>query len=61
MKKSFEERICESNLKSMHPRKCPACGGTGKVNAVWYGQPTGKKTTCQLCYGTGKSNANRLF
>jgi len=41
--------------------KCPACGGTGKADAVWYGQPTGKKTKCQLCNGTGKSEAMRLI
>lgn len=41
--------------------KCPACGGTGRVNAVWYGQATGKKTRCQLCNGTGKSDSVSLF
>lgn len=41
--------------------KCPMCKGTGKADAVWYGQKTGKKTKCQLCGGTGKSNAIDIF
>lgn len=41
--------------------KCPACNGTGKSDAVWYGQKTGKKAKCQLCNGTGKSNAMNIF
>ena len=40
---------------------CPMCGGTGKADAVWYGQPTGKKTKCQLCKGTGNSNVRRII
>jgi DnaJ-class molecular chaperone len=41
--------------------KCSNCNGTGKANAVWYGQPTGKKAKCQVCNGTGKSNAIDIF
>jgi len=41
--------------------QCPACQGTGKSDAVWYGQKTGKKTRCQLCNGSGKSSAVNIF
>ena len=41
--------------------KCPHCNGTGKADAVWYGQPTGKKTKCQICGGTGKFGGKDIF